>query len=214
MRLRWRLAQFFEIRWWRFYLGNKNVEQYLFQKKIYWQKILSLCSSSISLSENDLMLDIGCGPSGIYILYPTKNMTAVDPLIKKYEQDLKHFKTAFYPNVTFIESTLEEFRTTCKFDYIFCMNAINHVSNIQTGFNVLSELLNSTGKLIITIDAHNHNWLKFLFRLTPGDVLHPHQYNIIEYNEFLNNAGLKIVQQVVLKKRFIFNHIMLIVVPV
>jgi 2-polyprenyl-6-hydroxyphenyl methylase/3-demethylubiquinone-9 3-methyltransferase len=67
-------------------------------------------------------------------------------------------------------------------------------------------MLKPNGQLVITIDAHNHSFFKNLFRAIPGDVLHPHQYDLNEYNQFLTSRNLKIVKTEKLKSEFFFNH--------
>jgi 2-polyprenyl-6-hydroxyphenyl methylase/3-demethylubiquinone-9 3-methyltransferase len=38
--LKWKIAQFFEIRWWRNYLSEKSKDEYLAWKRNYWQQFL------------------------------------------------------------------------------------------------------------------------------------------------------------------------------
>lgn len=210
MRLRWRLAQFFEIIWWRRYLAGKETERYLTEKKLYWKRILEGIAATIAVKQGDTIIDMGCGPSGIYIMFPEHDVVAVDPLLDKYENELSVFSRKRYPHATFITQSIETFTTQQKFDQVFCMNAINHVSDIEAGFKALTQLCAASGKIVVTIDAHNHSWLKAIFRVGPGDVLHPHQYDKAEYIAFLDNNGFEVVQEVCLRKQFIFNHYLLV----
>ena len=52
-------------------------------------------------------------------------------MIDVYETDLPHFKKNMYPYVHFVNAGLEDFTSTEKFDILFCMNAINHVNDIE-----------------------------------------------------------------------------------
>ena len=56
-------------------------------------------------------------------------------------------------------------------------------------YNFVSEklvkLTKSGGKLIVSIDAHNYQLFKHVFRLITGDILHPHQYDLKEYKKML-----------------------------
>ena len=210
MRLRWRMAQFVEVLWWWFYLLRKDKAEYLRKKKLYWQKLLDDCADVFEIKEGDNIIDMGCGPSGLYIMYPDRAVTAVDPLLDKYEQNLPIFSRADYPQVNFITSPIETFTTTAQFDYVFCMNAINHVNDIKAGFRKLTSLTNANGKIIVTIDAHNKQFLKGIFRIGPGDVLHPHQYDLEEYKAFLSDEGYEILKTICLDEEYIFNHYMLI----
>lgn len=210
MNLRWKTAQFFEVIWWRFYLRRKNKEEYLQEKKLYWHKLLQQCGAAITIKKTDNIIDMGCGPSGVYIIFPDHKITAVDPLLDKYEKSLPIFSKADYPNVKFVCSSIEDFSTPETFDFVFCMNAINHVKDIQKGYNTLAALGAEHGKIVVTIDAHNNSLMKAIFRIGPGDILHPHQYDLKEYINFLEQSGYKVTKSICLDKAWIFNHYILV----
>lgn len=149
---------------------------------------------------------MGCGPAGVFIALPENKVTAVDPLINEYENQTPFFSKSDYPNVAFVKSTIEEFESNGKFDIAFCMNCINHVHDIEKGFEKLKEVCADNGTLVLSIDAHNFSFFKYLFRLIPGDILHPHQYDLQEYKTFLEKQGFKILKTELLKQEFFFNH--------
>lgn len=204
--VKWKLAQTIELRWWKNYLGDKNPAAYAAWKKNYWLKLLDKIPS-LDLTQNLDVLDCGCGPAGIFMALPDQmRVDAEDPLLSEYEKHLIHFTKSDYPNVRFFSVPLEDFEPEKKYDVIFCMNAINHVSDIEFCYNKLCGMLKPGGQLVITIDAHNHTFFKKIFRTIPGDILHPHQYDLNEYNAFLNSRGLEIVRNEKLKSDFFFNH--------
>ena len=88
------------------------------------------------------------------------------------------------------------------------MNAINHVADINFSYDLLASMVKPGGKIVVTIDAHNHKFFKHLFRLVPGDILHPHQYDLKEYETFLTTRNFKIKQSEKLKDEFFFDHYM------
>jgi len=228
---RWKVAQWFELRWWKSYLRGKNKEEYLAWKKSYWQNILSLVSDKVKLNPSKTIIDLGCGPAGVFIALPQNKVTAVDPLIDEYENQTPFFSKSNYPNVTFVKSTIEEFEVSViasealrakqspssrveiasqslamTYDVVFCMNCINHVHDIEKGFEKLKEVCADGGTLVLSIDAHNFSFFKHLFRLIPGDILHPHQYDLAEYKIFLEKQGFEIVKTELLKQEFLFGH--------
>jgi SAM-dependent methyltransferase len=207
---RWRIAQWFELRWWKNYLSGKNKEEYLAWKKNYWNNILSLVSNEIKLNSSKTIADLGCGPAGVFIALAENKVTAVDPLINEYESQTPFFSKSDYPNVAFVKSAIEEFESNGKFDLVFCMNCINHVHDIEKGFEKLKEVSAHNGTLVLSIDAHNFSFFKHLFRLIPGDILHPHQYDLTEYKSFLEKQGFKILKNELLKKEFFFNHYLVV----
>jgi 2-polyprenyl-3-methyl-5-hydroxy-6-metoxy-1,4-benzoquinol methylase len=211
MTLRWKIAQYFELLWWRKYLRNKDKATYLTWKKNYWQTLLNKIETDVKMEPSKPAIDLGCGPAGIFIALPLKNITAVDPLLRQYETNTHFFKRSDYPNVDFVQSTIEDFDSArLKFNLVFCMNAINHVNDMERGFEKLKELCAENGTIIISIDAHNFSFFKHLFRLIPGDILHPHQYGLNEYKNFLERGGYKISNSLLLKQEFFFNHYLMV----
>jgi 2-polyprenyl-3-methyl-5-hydroxy-6-metoxy-1,4-benzoquinol methylase len=170
----------------------------------------------ISLKETWLLakhvLDKGCGPFGMALAHEAikKPLTAVDPLIIEYERALTHFDRSDYPGTTFIETTLENYESDQIFDFVFCLNAINHVENIDLSFDKISKLCETGATLVLGVDAHNFSFFKHLFRWIPGDILHPHQYNLREYELMLEDSGFKIQSRYLIKKEFIFTYRVLV----
>jgi 2-polyprenyl-3-methyl-5-hydroxy-6-metoxy-1,4-benzoquinol methylase len=208
MSLRWQLAQFFEIRWWQNYLKNKDKSTYLDWKRDYWQRFLQ--KSGIVLLPNSRILDAGCGPAGIFTILDAHQTDALDPLLEDYEAKLPQFVRGDYPSVNFICESLENFKETKPYDAIFCLNAINHVADLEACLNHLTELTKPNGVLAMSIDAHNFSFLKRLFRLVPGDILHPHQYDLQEYEAMMTSRGFQLTQSVLIKHELIFDYYLLV----
>jgi 2-polyprenyl-3-methyl-5-hydroxy-6-metoxy-1,4-benzoquinol methylase len=211
MTLRWKIAQYFELRWWQKYLRNKDKTTYLAWKENYWQTLLNNIASDVKIDPSKSVIDLGCGPAGIFIALPANKVTAVDPLLNEYETHTQFFKRGDYPNVTFVQTAIEDFEAHgLKYDLVFCMNAINHVYNMAIGFEKLKEVCIQNGTIIVSIDAHNFSFFKHLFRLIPGDILHPHQYNLNEYKGFLEKGDWKTSATVLLKHEFFFDHYVIV----
>ena len=208
--LKWKIAQFAEIRWWKQYLGNKSVEDYHAYKTDYWKGFLNQIQEDFQFQPNDKILDAGCGPAGLFIILPDNEVTAVDPLLGKYAENLPHFAQSNYPNVTFVESGLEGFKAENQFDHTFCLNCINHVADLPKALDNLVAATKKGGKIYLSIDAHNHSFLKWLFRAVPLDILHPHQYDLEEYSEMLKSRNCSIQQEIRYNKRTIFDYYLLV----
>ena len=208
MNLRWKIAQAAEIRWWQSYLKNKPKADYLAWKLKYWQEMLQ--KLNLAFKNKEELLDAGCGPAGIFMALQDHPTDAMDPLMDEYEKNIEHFNPSLYPNTTFHNAALEVFAPGKKYDKIFCINAINHVANLGDSFDKLKTLTKAKGQLILSIDAHNYQGLKHIFRLLPGDILHPHQYDVEEYKQMLIDRNYEINQVVLYKKEFIFDYYVLV----
>ncbi len=204
MNLRWKIAQQAEIRWWQNYLKKRPKADYLSWKTQYWANFLD--QINISPSKTDNIIDIGCGPAGIFMLFPDQAVTAVDPLIDAYQEKIEHFNRLQYPNVDFHSLPFEQFETQKQFDVVFCLNAINHVADLGQCFDKLIAITKKGGHLVVSIDAHNYQGFKHLFRTIPGDILHPHQYDLKEYQQMLLDLKCSIQNTVLIKKEFFFNY--------
>jgi len=208
--LKWKLAQAKELRWWSKYLKKKDKSDYLHWKKNYWHELLDGIRKDIFLNNGHDVLDAGCGPAGIFIVLDNYKVDAEDPLLDQYDEKLDHFKKADYPRVTFYSVALENFDPQKKYQCVFSMNAINHVSDMIAAFDKLVELTKDNGYVIISIDAHNYNFFKYLLRLIPADVLHPHQHDLKEYENMLISRNCALINSKLVKEEFFFNHYLLI----
>ena len=119
-------------------------------------------------------------------------------------------QTCALPIFHFETSTLESFRTDRTFQTVFCINAINHVADLEVSMNRLVELVEPGGQLAFSIDAHNWSLFKYVLRWIPGDILHPHQYDVEEYRTMLTSRGLLIRSSVLIKRGFIFNYYLIV----
>lgn len=204
MNIRWKIAQSAEIRWWQQYLRHKPKADYLLWKRQYWTDFL--IEIGVQPSYSDRILDAGCGPAGIFTIFNENEVVAIDPLLDDYESKLDHFDRQQYPNVHFEHIALENYINNQPFSLVFCLNAINHVADLDHCFDQLVEQTEQGGTLVVSIDAHNYSVFKHIFRLLPGDILHPHQYDLEEYKTMLADRNISIQNTVLVKKEFLFNY--------
>ena len=204
MNLRWKIAQFFEAWWWRRYLRGKPVNEYLDWKRAYWLDFLKKINLEVSPNAN--VFDAGCGPAGIFLVLRNHEVTALDPLLGKYHGLFPYFSDGSLRNVRFVEQPLEQFVAPQQFDLVFCLNAINHVADLDVCFQKLREVTRPDGTLVLSVDAHNYLIFKRLFQWLPGDILHPHQFDLTDYIQQIRASGFQIQHEVRLKKEFFFSY--------
>lgn len=206
MKYRWKIAQWFELQWWQRYLAHRDKNQYLHWKRDYWMQFLSNMKEFYQPKSSDVLLDLGCGPAGIFIAFPQNEIDAIDPLLNAYEDKLSTFSKKEYQQVHFIQENIEEFTSTKVYDTIFCINVINHVEDIHKAIQNIYQLASNHSKIIISIDCHNYIALQKLFALIPGDILHPHQYTLSGYKKLFEQYGFKISFEKKLKSATIFDY--------
>jgi trans-aconitate methyltransferase len=208
MSLRWKIAQAAEIRWWQNYLKKRPKADYLIWKRKYWKTLLSRLNLTILRGEK--VLDAGCGPAGVFMVLEEFQTDAMDPLLDDYEKKLDHFSKSQYPNVQFFNEPLETFSPNERYKKVFCLNAINHVADLDLCFDKLVDFTEDGGTMIVSIDAHNFTFFKKIFRVLPGDILHPHQFNLEEYQRMIIDRGCKLEQSILYREDFFFNYYILI----
>ncbi len=204
MKTRWLIAQWFERWWWKRYTAHKDKGAYLIWKKQYWRNLFDSIGFHFPVSAT--VLDAGCGPAGTFIILPTQQVTAIDPLLDYYRSSITVFHEADYPNVTFVNVAIENYHPIVRYDVVCCMNAINHVSSLQQAMQKLSDCVAPGGTLLLSVDAHNFSGLKWLFRAIPGDILHPHQLDKADYLKLVTDHGLQVQQCVRVHRELIFSY--------
>ncbi len=204
--LRWRTAQWLERRWWRSYLKGKSPEEYLADKRAYWARTLAELDWKPVAGRR--VIDAGCGPAGIFIhLYDKEDVSALDPLLDKYETDLPIFNRADYPSVNFLHQPLEASSPEGEtYDAIYCFNAINHVADWGLALDALTALAAPGARMIMTSDVHRHAWLMPIFKALPGDALHPQQHDARAYREALEQRGWVVERELLLRTEAIFEY--------
>ena len=172
---------------------------------------MKLSGADKLLPDEASVLDVGCGPAGIFAVLSENQVTAVDPLLDKYRSEIDHFIPSDYSWVEFIQGDFEMIELDQQFDFIFCLNAINHVHDFDTFIEKLINSMKSAGYLFLTIDTHNFTALKHLARWMPFlDPLHPWQYDLREYTNKFESDSLTLVQTINLKRRFVFDYDLLV----
>ena len=208
--IKWRLAQKLERLWWKRYLKDRSVEDYLNWKKKYWRSFLKEIDWGYVISKSDRLLDAGCGPAGIFTIFEDYDITALDPLLEQYNQDLAHFNFTDYPSVSFKALPFERFQNTALFDVVFCLNAINHFRDFKGSISRLKQLVSPGGYLVLSIDVHNYSLLKYIFRMLPGDALHPQQHSSEDYLNLLKDKSFVVSKHHVKDRGFVFNYEVLV----
>jgi SAM-dependent methyltransferase len=211
-KIRWQVAQTAELLWWQRYLQHRSPEDYLAWKTQYWRTLLTKIGQTVPSDPAYRVLDAGCGPAGIFMIFDTQAVDALDPLLSSYEAKLPHFRQAHYPNVTFLNQSLETLDAPEQYDLIFSFNAINHVQDLPRALDALIASAKKGATLVISTDAHNHGWLKPIFRALPGDVLHPQQHGREDYEKMLTDRLCTIQKTIIYDKTFIFDYLIFICV--
>jgi SAM-dependent methyltransferase len=203
--LKWHVAQFLEKKWWQKYLHRKSPSQYLNWKKDYWRSFLEQVDVPFSRLQGPV-LDVGCGPAGVYIILDDYDVTAVDPLIEFYEIHLPVFARDAYPRVRFVTQDFESWETNTSYRTITCFNAINHFHHPDQSLSKIKQIASEETDIYLTIDTHKYILFKWFFQWVPVDALHPHQWDTKDCLRKFDLAGFKVIQMRRLRGNFLFHY--------
>lgn len=201
---KWNLAQFLEKNWWFYYLKSKDLQEYLIRKKTYWFFFLN--QIHIHPPKEASIIDLGCGPAGIFTIFGEHTkITGVDPLLDFYKSKFKSILD-MYANVEFVKSTIELYTPKQTYEFVFCLNAINHVKDIDRCMYQFKSCGNKSSVFIISSDIHRHSFAKGFLKLIPIDMLHPKQMDNDEFEQLIIRHGFEIVEKKIMSKKFLFNY--------
>lgn len=200
---KWRLAQRLEGLWWQRYLAGKHPQDYLKDKRRYWNALMQRLDWDPQVEARSV--EFGCGPAGIFLNLEQQHCTAIDPLIHYYQASIDWFRPAAYPWVRFVNSPMELYQPDGVFDECYCLNAINHVADWRAALQVLTRATRPGGRLLLGVDVHRWELLCRLFRLVPADVLHPQQHRRTDYCRALEELGWQIEQSATWKRGYVFD---------
>jgi SAM-dependent methyltransferase len=133
------------------------------------------------------------------------DVVAVDPLLPSYEK-MGLLAPSSFENVRFEAANIEELEHMARFDVVFCINAINHVQDLNKSLHTLSQAAKPSATLVITTDCHRFHFYRLLFRLIPLDILHPHQFSELEYIAAIEKHQIRVVRKVQLKHNHFFKY--------
>lgn len=124
-------------------------------------------------------LEIGAGTGGnIDIFSP-------DAFFLEPSEEAVVFLSKSSKNI--IKTTIEDFDTSELFDFIACLDVLEHLENDELALAKIMNLMSESGKLLLTVPAYMFLWSKH------DEILHHNKrYTLTEIEDLLNRVGLKI----------------------
>lgn len=187
---KWKIAQQEELSCWLLNSEKINHPKYLEWKRQYWQKMLARLDLSTPPWPELNALEVGCGPSGIFLLLPdnamTTNFTILDPLLKNYRQAFPSYFNRC-PEVSVPLESWSEVGTD-EYDLIFAINCIDHTLDIQTFLEKLHKLVKLNGRVILAVNTHKRSWTEKVWQrfqrfLEPH---HPYHFTAASYQNLFS----------------------------
>ena len=144
------------------------------------------------ITENDKVLDIGCGNGSLAydLARKAKFVKGIDILEKNI---LKARKKYSLPNIEYVAGDAPKDLDEEKFDVIVLSNVLEHIEN---RLEFLKKIKNLAPKILIRVPMHNRDWMT-LYKKELGvesrlDLTHYIEYTKETFEQEINGAGLKI----------------------
>lgn len=175
----WQQAQSEELNCWVQISHKLDSDLYIARKKAYWQRILAKAGLSPASLATKSVIEVGAGPSGIFLLFPEKaDFVSLDPLNDQYTQLAPHL----YHQQTVIAGPLETFPADRQFDVVLAINCIDHSEDIDLFIQKLAALCAEGGTAVLAVNCHQNRWSEWIWQRFQT-ILEPHHpYHFTEAN--------------------------------
>lgn len=173
-----------------------NLNTYLENRfNIYLRK--SIISGWISDDyTNAKILDIGCGDGSLSLPWIRKNevvlMDTATQMLDLAKKQVDKLNANIQPK--YLKQNILGYETDERFNLIFCVGVLAHVSSIDAVLKQICHLLAADGQVILQISNINHFRYR---RLKSGTNSYGYELNKISKNQFedkLKSFGLKVLE--------------------
>jgi len=155
----------------------QDIKTRISERRHTWAKLLELLKDDVTFDNSKRTLDVGCGPTSIFLALRQGTKYAVDPTLEHLFQ-LHPFvrEVEEYRDVNFISSSIEEVNLDKQFDMIFMINVLDHVAELKPVIDKVDELLAPSGILILPVDCYADGLVRSIQRFFDADLPHPHHF--------------------------------------
>lgn len=200
----WRNSQRNEAWFWQTQKAQGNPEQR--HKNVYYKGILEDgCTISRDFFAQDFtdssILDIGSGPMGILHTIESSQKVAVDSLMDTYRA--LEYKVDEHDVMSLCMDGEHLFFKHIQFDYVLCLNALDHMKDPGKAIENISNYLKNKGQLLLIVDLRPEDKLDCYHKLAIAekDVLEwiePY-FEIIEKDNIAHGDGtINTIRQLVI----------------
>lgn len=147
------------------------------ERRRTWANLLDLLKDVVTFDNSKRILDIGCGPTSIFLSLRKGEKYALDPTLKSLF-DICPFLRGIeeYKDVNFISSPIEDVTIDKQFDLIFMINVLDHVGELKPVIDKIDELLAPFGILVLLVDCYADPVVRNIIKFFDVDLPHPHHF--------------------------------------
>ena len=187
---KWRIAQNREKVFWREY-KVVTMEGLDIHAK-YYKVAIDLMSGIEECQDNDIILDVGCGPGDMLNLVHAEFKIGLDPLFPYFKK--QGFAQRTFEGILAVGENLP-FRSN-TFGKVFCYNVLDHTADPKRVYLEIRRVMKDTGYLLLALDVRSPMLVLIRMIAQLGikkDPLHPHSFLIGNVVRLLSKLGFSIV---------------------
>ena len=186
-RARWLAAQELELK----ALERANVRELIHLRRHTWTRLLDSLKGEITFDNSKRILEVGGGPTSIFLAIKEGEKYVVDPLCEQLFH-LHPFvrEVAEYKDVNFVARPIGEATFDKQFDLIFMINVLDHVDELKSVANKIDELLAPSGKLIVAVSCYTDPAVRDVVNFFDADLPHPHHFVAEDITKLFSNYKL------------------------
>ena len=159
-------------------LGNAElVMRNLALRRYTWSRIVDLLTDEVALDRANRILDVGGGPTTIYLALRRGEKWAADPNhdrmfdVHPFMREVEEYK-----DVNFVSSRIEDAVLDRGFDLAFAITFLDHVGDLRPVIKKIDELLASPATLVLVVDCYADAAVRNLVSWFDVDIPHPHHF--------------------------------------
>jgi len=171
---RWLAAQQAEK---RELVNAETIRGFIRIRKHTWTRLIDELSDVIDFNAPQRTLEIGSGPTTIFLALKSGERYAVDPNFDVlFSQHPFVRDTEEYQGVHFINGAFEDVPMDKPFGLVFMINMLDHLGDLKPARNKINEVLKPGGVLVIVVDCYADAWVKSIISFFDPDPPHPHHF--------------------------------------
>ena len=170
----------------------EDIREWLRIRRHSWGNLLDSLKGDIALDSSKRILDIGGGPTSIFLALREGEKYVVEPNAERLLK-LHPFmrEVEEYRDVNFISTPIEEADFDKQFDLIFIINVLDHVGTLKLVVDKIDELLAPSGMLIVVVDCYADRAVRRIISFFDVDLPHPHHFVADDIMRLFSNYKLK-----------------------
>jgi len=154
-----------------------------------WDRHLQPLGLSLSSFEDDQLLDVGCGPTGLVYFVDAAARVGLDPLGAVYERWNGHWGDP----IDLVAAPGEKMPfDSGRFDTVACVNCLDHTQDPAAVLSEIARVMRPGGRLVFHVDLDSP--LRKLHKLVKPHVgvMHPHRLTYPWLRAQLTGVGLDV----------------------